>query len=79
MVIKVAHIPKEIIEIEIVECICDWCGKHFSKEDLENEAQPYGEVEVRFGWGSRYDGETMIGEICDGCFRKNLEPKLRRK
>ena len=74
--LKAKLIEVKTKEIKVEEATCDWCGKLFGKLRLED--QPYGEVEIRFGYGSKYDGDKWIAEICDNCFDKHLKSKLRK-
>lgn len=75
--IKLKTIQVKTSETKVVSGKCDWCGNPFDKEVLKLDNHPYGEVEVRFGFGSNFDSEEWIGEICDDCFTKHLKPKIR--
>ena len=75
--IELKTIKVEVPEVKIISGKCDWCRGGFDKEDLKMNYQPYGEVEIKFGYPSEHDDEKWIGEICDKCFDKYLKPKLR--
>jgi hypothetical protein len=69
-------IKRTIKDYDIIFVKCDWCKKTWKKP----QGQPYGEINITFGYGSEYDcieGERYIAEICDNCFKKIFLKKTR--
>ena len=69
-------VVRKVKEYCIVKVKCDWCRKTWTKV----RGQPYGEINITFGYGSIYDcieGERYIAEICDDCFKKHFLKKAR--
>lgn len=74
--IKLKEVEVKEIRREIEKATCDWCNKEFEKSTFE--CNGWGDVHIKFGYGSRYDDDLWIGEICDECFEKHLKSKMRK-
>jgi len=73
---KKFKIEKKEIEAEtVVSVSCDFCGKEFEGSWITCEG--YGEIEIEFGYPSKYDGNAYAAEICDECFEKLFKDKIR--
>lgn len=73
--LKTKEVEVKRTETEIDEATCDWCGKRFSPQMTSMNG--YGEINLFFGYGSKFDDDKWIAEICDDCFEKHLKPKMR--
>ena len=75
---KKVNVVKEEIETEkVITVRCDFCQKEFDK--ITVICKGYGQVKIKFGYGSKYDGDIFRGEICDDCFDDHFKGKLRIK
>ncbi len=75
---KEVKVVKEEIETEkVITVRCDFCKKEFDKITVDCEG--FGDIKIKFGFGSKYDGEIYSGEICDNCFDNYFKEKLRIK
>lgn len=73
---------KEKIKLEtekeiIKKAFCDFCGKEFDK--ITVECGGYGRLMLGFGYGSSFDDDTFVLEICDSCFLKMFGEKLKEQ
>jgi len=86
MVIKVTGKPSytnvcTCFAYDVWDCICsatgveDWCGVAFKGRIMDSEG--YGEVNIYFGFGSSYDDDRWLAEICDGCFETYFKARMR--
>jgi len=76
--LKKVNVVKEEIETEkVITVRCDFCQKEFDK--ITVICKGYGQVKIKFGYGSKYDGDIFRGEICDDCFDDHFKGKLRIK
>ena len=73
--IKTKRVSRTITEDVINKVTCDWCEKPFDK--TTTQCNGYGELNLYFGYGSIYDDDKWIAEICDDCFEKHLKKKMR--
>lgn len=53
--------------IKIVQC--DWCGK----QEIVNHVAHITSFEIRFQYGSRFDGNVHAHDVCDDCYVKVFE------
>ena len=44
--------------------VCNKCGKKFNNERIGN---PITEIEINFGYGSKYDNQKWVFDLCDEC------------
>lgn len=75
-------IETEIIEIKTEEvrtkkAFCDYCGKEFDERTIM--CNGFGSINIGFGFGSCFDGDTFNLEICDSCFILEFTPKLEKQ
>jgi len=69
-------IEKKVVVEEITAIMCDKCA-NFTDLDYANSVQ---HIEISFGYGSRYDGETLSFDLCEDCLMEfvnkfKIEPK----
>lgn len=81
VVIETEKVPVVTEEQRITKVNCDWCGKEIKFPDSFCAGQPYGEVNVSFGFGSKYDciDGRYIAEVCDVCFEKHFIKIMRKR
>lgn len=84
MIVSRRHVVKEtetktkqVEEEEVVNVMCDWCKKPFTKPFIE--CFGYGTIEVSFGYPSEFDGKDFDAEICDDCFKEHFLSHLRER
>jgi len=56
----------------IIAMICNKCGKQEDGENIDN----WSTIETwqhNFGYGSRFDTDTIEFELCDGCYQEFID------
>lgn len=64
----------EIQQVErevLARVYCDECGKEFDKTTVD--CSGWGQVNLTFGYGSKFDGESYNGDFCDKCSMKLIK------
>nr|MDO8112629.1 hypothetical protein [Candidatus Sigynarchaeota archaeon] len=62
---------------KVTRITCDFCGKQFDKQDVENGWT--NSIEITTTYASRHDGFRFIGDVCDDCIDKHFAGKLRKE
>lgn len=55
---------------------CDFCGAEFKKHDVENGW--FNTITIKTTFGSKFDLNKFVGEICDDCIEKLFLGKLQK-
>lgn len=58
-------VVEEIERVKIKSIICNCCGKE-SESELP-EFEDFENVQINFGFGSRYDGDSWTMDLCTPC------------
>ena len=72
--IKTKQIEVKNKEEIVIEASCDFCGKKFDKVTVD--CCGYGHLGLSFGYGSKFDDDHFVLEICDDCFIEKFGNKL---
>jgi hypothetical protein len=75
-------IKEKIIKVEKEEKItdkafCSFCKKEF--DEVTTSFNGFGQMHISFGYGSGFDNDCFILEICDDCFLKNYFELLKEQ
>ncbi len=71
---KTKQVKVKKTEMQVIEASCDFCGKKFDEVMLD--CNGYGQVHIGFGYGSLFDDDNFVLEICDDCFMNVFGNKL---
>ncbi len=65
----------------ITEVYCDFCGSKF--DEVTTLSNGFGQVNISFGYGSKFDDDGFNLQICDKCFIERyfslLEKQFRER
>jgi hypothetical protein len=75
--IKEKTIKVEREEKVVDKAFCSFCGKEFDK--VTTSSNGFGQIHFSFGYGSGFDNDCFILEICDDCFIKNYFGLLKEQ
>ena len=67
------QIVKEITQNIVANIFCDKCGKTILVKKTEYNFIRGGQVEMKFGYGSKYDSDLYRFELCDECVENFLK------
>jgi hypothetical protein len=73
---KYKKVKKEVVEYELVEASCSFCGK--KSEILGGMALDVTEITISFGYSSRYDGDSYKILLCDNCIEEYIFDNLMK-
>ena len=60
------------MENYVADIVCNMCGKDINKNNL-GYLDDYLKIEKRWGFGSGFDNEVHIMNICESCYKEFIK------
>ena len=71
---------KKIVSVvEVEKVVCDYCGNDFEVQARDGVPTfPGGTMSLEFFFGSKFDGQKAVLDICDKCFEAHIQPHIKK-